>query len=230
MLKQEAISAWTISGDRAAEPFLTLRLFRLPLARTRTTPWNKIITHGKDGRLLNTARESSKWNMLILLPLFSQPLVAQASTVLKRLCKLLAERKDIPYATAANWFRIKLSFSLLRSTLTCLRGSRPRVAKRTDNYEMSVSETQLERFAGFEEGTEISSSREETREWLYKNFELKMCLQWVLLISRFFSISRSLEHFCIYVFSLSPSSIRKRSTLFFLIFFWHCLFISKIIS
>ena len=101
----------------------------------------------------------------------------QASTVLKRLCKLLAERKDIPYATAANWFRIKLSFSLLRSTLTCLRGSRPRVAKRTDNYEMSVSETQLERFAGFEEGTEISSSREEAREWLYENFELKMCMQ-----------------------------------------------------
>ena len=41
----------------------------------------------------------------------------------RRLAELLAMKKE-DYAKTMNWIRVKISFSLIRSTLVCLRGSR----------------------------------------------------------------------------------------------------------
>ena len=46
------------------------------------------------------------------------------TTAYKRLASLLADKHDQPYSTVMAWLRINLSFSLLRSAITCLRGAR----------------------------------------------------------------------------------------------------------
>ena len=47
-----------------------------------------------------------------------------ATVVYKRIATLIAERRDQPYSRTLFWVRCKLSFSLLRSAIMCIRGSR----------------------------------------------------------------------------------------------------------
>ena len=42
----------------------------------------------------------------------------------KRLVLLISERNDQPYGTSMAWIRCRISFSLIRSAVMCLRGSR----------------------------------------------------------------------------------------------------------
>ena len=41
-----------------------------------------------------------------------------------RLAELIATKKAEEYSKTMNWLRVKTSFSLIRSALVCLRGSR----------------------------------------------------------------------------------------------------------
>ena len=47
-----------------------------------------------------------------------------ATVVYKRIASLIAEKRDQPYSRTLFWLRCKLSFSLLRSAIMCIRGSR----------------------------------------------------------------------------------------------------------
>ena len=47
-----------------------------------------------------------------------------ASIVYKRLANLISERSNQDYSLTSYWLRCRLNFSLLRSAITCLRGSR----------------------------------------------------------------------------------------------------------
>ena len=47
-----------------------------------------------------------------------------ANIVYKRIANLISEKSNQSYGTALYWLRCRLSFSLLRSAITCLRGSR----------------------------------------------------------------------------------------------------------
>ena len=47
-----------------------------------------------------------------------------ATTVIKRIASLLADKWSKPYSKAMEWIRCKINFSLLRSAIMCLRGSR----------------------------------------------------------------------------------------------------------
>ena len=49
------------------------------------------------------------------------------STFLKHLASKLAEKRDVAYSTTIGWLRARLSFSLLRSAVMCIRGSRSTV-------------------------------------------------------------------------------------------------------
>ena len=42
----------------------------------------------------------------------------------KRLDYLLSTKKNIDYSSVMSWLRYRLSFSLLRSAIDCLRGAR----------------------------------------------------------------------------------------------------------
>ena len=47
-----------------------------------------------------------------------------ATVVYKRIAALISEKNGQCYSKTLYWLRCKLSFSLLRSAITCLRGSR----------------------------------------------------------------------------------------------------------
>ena len=47
-----------------------------------------------------------------------------ATVVYKRIASLISERSNQSYSMTLYWLRCKLSFSLLQSAITCLRGSR----------------------------------------------------------------------------------------------------------
>ena len=49
-----------------------------------------------------------------------------ATVTYKRLASLLAAKREQPYCVVMGWLRCHLSFALLRSAVTCLRGSRSR--------------------------------------------------------------------------------------------------------
>ena len=48
----------------------------------------------------------------------------EAEVVFKRLASLMSEKTTEPYSSVMGWIRSRISFSLLRSALICLRGSR----------------------------------------------------------------------------------------------------------
>ena len=45
-----------------------------------------------------------------------------AATFFKRLASMLAEKRDVPYATTLNWIRCRLSFALLRAPIKSIWG------------------------------------------------------------------------------------------------------------
>ena len=47
-----------------------------------------------------------------------------AEVTYKRLASLIASKREVEYSTIRKWLRNKISFSLLRSAITCIRGSR----------------------------------------------------------------------------------------------------------
>ena len=51
----------------------------------------------------------------------------ECSTFYKKLAELLAEKKDIPYPEVASYVRTRLTFSLIRVSVICLRGWRGNV-------------------------------------------------------------------------------------------------------
>ena len=52
---------------------------------------------------------------------------ATATVVYKRLASLIAEKHDKPYGQTLHWMRCRINFSLLRSSIMCLRGSRSHI-------------------------------------------------------------------------------------------------------
>ena len=68
----------------------------------------------------------------------------QATAVTTRLGHRLAEVKKLPFSVVMGWLRCRLSFALLRSTLVCLRGSRPARPKIENNpIDLAVCETKI---------------------------------------------------------------------------------------
>ena len=61
-----------------------------------------------------------------------------ASTFYKRLASLLAEKWNQPYNSTIGWLRCRLSFSLLRSSIMCLRGARSSIHKFSTQLAASV--------------------------------------------------------------------------------------------
>uniref|UniRef100_A0A1X7SRF4 Uncharacterized protein n=2 Tax=Amphimedon queenslandica TaxID=400682 RepID=A0A1X7SRF4_AMPQE len=61
-----------------------------------------------------------------------------ATVVYKRIAALISEKKKLPYNIVIRWVRCHVSFSLLRSTIMLLRGSRQRIP-RIDFSSISVA-------------------------------------------------------------------------------------------
>ena len=68
----------------------------------------------------------------------------EASKCYSRIAEMLSEKRDEPYSLTMSWIRGKLSFSLMRLIITCIRGSRtfkPNEEKQCTSEIGSYSET-----------------------------------------------------------------------------------------
>ena len=67
-----------------------------------------------------------------------------ASIFYSRLALLLAEKRHQPYATTMGWLRCLLSFSLLRSSILCIRGTRSNrnyIPRLPASFDLAVGES-----------------------------------------------------------------------------------------
>ena len=63
----------------------------------------------------------------------------------KHLAALLAQKWDDPYGQTVSWLRCRLTFSLLRSSISCIRGAQSRVghAIRHSPVPLAILEAEL---------------------------------------------------------------------------------------
>ena len=70
----------------------------------------------------------------------------EAATFYRRLASLLAVKWDQPYSSTMSWLRCRITFSLLRSAIQCLRGARSRVGHPVTSFpavDVIISESRL---------------------------------------------------------------------------------------
>ena len=63
----------------------------------------------------------------------------QTQAVVRRLGEMLAEQEMKPKSVIMGWLRVRLSFTILRSVITCLCGSRSRRSKASDGDEAHIA-------------------------------------------------------------------------------------------
>ena len=73
-------------------------------------------------------------------------LASEANIFYKRLAARLAEKWEQPYSSTMAWLRCRLTFSLLRSAIQCIRGARSSVGhafKSPPSIELVTTELQM---------------------------------------------------------------------------------------
>ena len=61
-----------------------------------------------------------------------------ATVTYRRLASLLSTKRDQPYSTIMGWLRRRLSFSLLRSSILCIRGARSSLGHAATSVSLPV--------------------------------------------------------------------------------------------
>ena len=72
-----------------------------------------------------------------------------ATTVYKRLASMIANKHNKTYSKTIHWLRCRLSFSLLRSAIMCLRGSRSSLHHpeiNLNNIDLAITEGRVSHF------------------------------------------------------------------------------------
>ena len=63
----------------------------------------------------------------------------KSQQVLKRLAEIFSEKQNIHLSVVCGWLRVRLRFSLLKSTVLCIRGTRKRKLNAADvNSELAA--------------------------------------------------------------------------------------------
>ncbi|CAB4025337.1 Hypothetical predicted protein, partial [Paramuricea clavata] len=131
-----------------------------------------------------------------------------------RLAELVAIKKGEDYATTMSWIRARTSFALLRSALTCLRGSRARKIMydiRNIDFNIENAETSLITKALFNNSNlkrwnirDSPNSLQQHRLWLeiYSLFESK---------SSWISNTDDVKCYCVVVFN--SSTVEENNTM-----------------
>ena len=114
-------------GDRHQSAFFDVRVFN-PFALSNCHRTLVSATDSMKGKSTeNMIEESEKLNTAPSLPwifLAAGGMGTVATVTYKRLASLLATKHLQPYSRTMGWLRCRISFSLLRSVITCLRGAR----------------------------------------------------------------------------------------------------------
>ena len=135
-------------GGRFERSFIDVRVFNpfapsnrnLPIATCYRSHENQ-----KKRAYEQRVREVEHGTFTPLVMSASGGLARQAITFYKRLADLLAIKHNKPYSKTMNWLRCRLTFSLLRSAIQCIRGSRSSWGKPiyTPQIDLVCSEAQV---------------------------------------------------------------------------------------
>ena len=114
---------WT-PGQRV---FLDVRVFDLNAQRYRGLEIQKCFKRNEDDKKRAYNQRVVEVENATFTPLVfatNGGMGRECKTFYKRLAQMISEKRNINYSVASNFIRAKISFSLLRSTLLCIRGSR----------------------------------------------------------------------------------------------------------
>ena len=128
------VSARGFWGDRFALTMFNVRIFHPNAPSVRTVPVSSLyVRHEKEKRRRYEQRVKDVEGATFVPLVFSTAggMGRSSSVTFKRIAALLAEKTGLSYAATINVVRCRLSFALLRSAITALRGSRRRAPTST---------------------------------------------------------------------------------------------------
>ena len=142
------IKAQGFWGDRHQCAFFDVRVFN-PLAQTHQ---NKSLSRLFDTQEKEKRRTYEQRVREVELGSFT-PLVfsatggmAKSATITYQcLASLLAEKRDLPYSQVIGWLRCRISFSLIRSAIMCIRGSRQVNETQYNMIDLALHEARISR-------------------------------------------------------------------------------------
>ena len=129
---------WGIPGQRA---FFDVRVVNPFSCTYRNLPLSSVykrVEEEKKRKYDQRVREIEHGSFSPLAFSTSGGLAPISAQVYKRIATMQSEKLSKPYNTVINFIRCKLSFSLLRSTIRCLRGTRSTFS-RSHNLEIDVA-------------------------------------------------------------------------------------------
>ena len=128
------VSARGFWADRFARTMFDVRIFHPNAPSVRTVPVNSLyVRHEKEKRRRYEQRVKDVEGATFVPLVFSTAggMGRSSSVTFKHIAALLAEKTGLSYAATINVVRCRLSFALLRSAITALRGSRRRAPTST---------------------------------------------------------------------------------------------------
>ncbi len=115
-------------GERQQDAFFDVRVFNphTPVTAIYTSPTACYKKHEKEKRRAynQRVREIEHGTFIPLVFSATGGMGPAAQVFYRRLAALISEKQQQSYSTTMGWIRCCLSFSLLQSAITCLRGSR----------------------------------------------------------------------------------------------------------
>ena len=121
------VSARGFWGGRHQKTFFDVRVFNPTALSYRSTAVSSLYKRFEREKQRMYEQRVRDVEMSLFTPLVFSTFGGMgmaATTVFKRLASLIADQRNQPYSAMMAWIRCSISFSLLRSAVTCLRGAR----------------------------------------------------------------------------------------------------------
>ena len=125
-------------GDRFRRAFFDIRVFYPNAPSYRNLQLSSVYRHHEYKKKRNyedRVREVEQGSVTPLVFNTSGGMGGLATTTYKRLASQIATKKDQPYSKVTAWLRCHLCFSLLRSSITAIRGARSSVRHASCLYQ-----------------------------------------------------------------------------------------------
>ena len=129
-------------------------------ANLQQHPFGLMLSQERDGKEKGLWPENKRnWTQIIFTTRFSTTggMGMTAIVVHKRLASLIAEMYEKRYSNTMQWIQCRLSYSLLRSAIMCLRGSRSSQHNPAHHKSLEIPLILPAQWAGFKTRTEHST-------------------------------------------------------------------------
>ena len=121
------VSADGFWGGQHQRTFFDVKVFNPTASSYRTTPVSSLYRQFEKEKCRKYEQRIREVEMGSFVPLVFSTFGGMSgctNVVYKCLAYLLSLKRGVPYSSVMAWLRCRLSFSLLRSTIACLRGAR----------------------------------------------------------------------------------------------------------